>query len=447
MSKNNKRILESKKIIKDEKKKIRLEKKNLRIKKLNSFKKTKLGKFLGKFIYIFSDSKNSYSFTEVFTITLFSMALGAFACVSITVIITGGRNYFKLSKELSKFYDVYETLIDNYNGDINKEELVDSAIDGMVSNMGDVYTSYADMKETDEFNELVNGVYEGIGCTIQQTIDNIRIVEVYKDSPAEKVNLEKDDIIISVDDKNALELGATKLSEYIKYEADGKIKMVIKRGEEEKTVTLVRGEVEVPVVTTKIFEKDSKKVGYIGISLFSSVSAKQFEEKLEELEKNKIDSLVIDVRGNNGGYLTSVTEIASMLLPKGEKIYQIQKDDDKKVTKDKTSEKREYPIAILVNGNSASASEILAGVIKESYKGFVVGTKTYGKGTVQQVKKLSDGSMIKYTVENWMTPDGNWIDEKGIEPTNFVSLSEEYYKNPSDDSDDQLQKAIELVTK
>jgi len=447
MKEINKKILESRKKIKEEKKKIKLEKKNLRVKKINNFKKTKLGKFLGKFIYIFSDDKSSYSFSEVFTITLFSIVLGVFASISVLVVITGGRNYIKLSKDLSKFYDVYETLIDNYNGDIDKDELIDSAIDGMVSNVGDVYTSYADIEATDEFNEMVSGVYEGIGCTIQQTSENIKIVEIYKDSPADKVDLEVEDLILSVDGKDALELGATKLSEYIKNEADDKIEMVIKRDEEEKKVILVRDEVEIPVVSMKVFEKNSKKVGYIRISLFSSVSSKQFEEKLKELEKEGIDSLIIDVRDNNGGYLTSVTDIASMLIPKGEKIYQIQKDDDKKIIKDKTSEKREYPIAILVNGNSASASEILAGIIKESYNGFVVGTKTFGKGTVQQVKELSDGSMIKYTVENWLTPDGNWIDGKGVEPTDVVSLSEEYFKNPIDEHDDQLQKALELVSK
>ena len=160
-----------------------------------------------------------------------------------------------------------------------------------------------------------------------------------------------------------------------------------------------------------------------------------------------IDALVIDVRDNNGGYLTTVTDIASSLLPKGKNIYQIQKDNKKVATKDKTSTKREYPIAIIVNGNSASASEILAGAIKESYNGYVVGTKTYGKGTVQQVKALGDGSMIKYTIENWLTPDGNWINKKGIEPTDEVELSKEYYENPTNENDNQLQKALEVVSK
>ena len=446
MDKNNKKIQEAKKIIKEEKKKIKQERKNIKKKKLNNFKKTRLGRFLGKFIYVFSDEKSSYSFSEVFVITIISLVLGVFACFSVMMIATKGRNLISLSKDLGKFYDVYETLIDNYNGDIDKEKIIDDAINGMVSNVGDVYTNYADTSTTDKFNEMVNGVYEGIGCTIQQLEDAVKIVDIYEGSPADKAGLKVDDYIKTVDSKDALELGVAKISEYVKNEAKGNIEMVVLRGDEEIKVTLKRDKVEIPAVSARTFEKNGKKIGYLKISIFSSVSSKQFDSKIKELEKDGIDSLVIDVRGNNGGYLTAVTDIASMLLPRGKNIYQIQKDNNKKATKDKTFEKREYPIAILVNGESASASEILAGAIKESYNGYVVGTKTYGKGTVQQVKQLSDGSMIKYTVENWLTPDGSWINDVGIEPTDKVELNEKYYENPTDETDNQLQKALELVS-
>lgn len=447
MDKNNKKILESKRIIKEEKKKINLIKKNLRKEKENKFKKTKLGKFIFRLGSIFSDDKNNYSFSEVFVVTLVSLIIGAFACFSVLTIFTGGRNYFKLSKELSKFYDAYDTITDNYYGDISKEELVDSAISGMVSSVGDIYTSYSDTDTTSKFDEMVNGTYEGIGCVIQQSETDMKIITVYDNSPAEKAGLKVDDKIIKVDDIDISTTTASKIGDYIKSEAKDKITMTIIRGEEEKVVTLSREKIEIPVVTAKTFESNGKKIGYLQISIFSSVANKQFKENLEKLEKDGIDGLIIDVRNNNGGYLTTVTDITSSLLPKGKIIYQIQKGDKKVATKDKTSTKREYPIAVLVNGGSASASEILAGAIKESYKGYVVGTKTYGKGTVQQVKKLSDGSMIKYTVENWLTPDGNWINEKGIEPTNVVDMDSTYYENPSDENDNQLQKALQLVSR
>lgn len=447
MDKNNKKILESKRIIKEEKKKINLIKKNLRKEKKNKFKKTKFGKFIFRLGSIFSDDKNNYSFSEVFVVTLVSLIIGAFACFSVLTIFTGGRNYFKLSKELSKFYDAYDTITDNYYGDISKEELVDSAISGMVSSVGDIYTSYSDTDTTSKFDEMVNGTYEGIGCVIQQSETDMKIITVYDNSPAEKAGLKVDDKIIKVDDIDISTTTASKIGDYIKSGAKDKITMTIIRGEEEKVVTLSREKIEIPVVTAKTFESNGKKIGYLQISIFSSVANKQFKENLEKLEKDGIDGLIIDVRNNNGGYLTTVTDITSSLLPKGKIIYQIQKDDKKVATKDKTSTKREYPIAVLVNGGSASASEILAGAIKESYKGYVVGTKTYGKGTVQQVKKLSDGSMIKYTVENWLTPDGNWINEKGIEPTNIVDMDSTYYENPSDENDNQLQKALQLVSR
>ena len=443
MIKDNNRIQESKRIIKEEKKKIKREKKILRKKKLNKFKKTKIGKF----IYTLSDDRNSYSFSELFIITIISLLVGAFSCFSIITIMSGGRNYLKLSKELSKFYDSYDILVENYNGNVDKKELVDAAINGMVSSVGDQYTSYVDTEGTNSFNQLVDGKYNGIGCLIQETEDKkIKVMQVYENTSAYKSGIKVGDIIKKVDDKDS-SIGSTELANYIKSSKNKSYSVTVLRDDKEIKFTLSKNEVEIPVVTSKIFDKGDKKIGYISISIFSSVSAKQFKSNLEKIEKEGIDSLIIDVRDNNGGYLSSVTAITSYLLPRGKIIYQVQKSNSKiKATKDKTIAKREYPIAVLVNENSASASEILAGAIKESYNGYVVGMKTYGKGTVQQVSELSDGSMIKYTIENWLTPNGNWINEKGIDPTDEVELSDDYYKNPNEENDNQLQKALSLLS-
>ena len=438
----NKKILESMKIIKLEKEKIKKEKKLIRRQRL---KKSRFYKIFG---FLIKEEDESYSFKEVLIISLCSLFVGIFGCFILLTILTGGRNFVRLSHDLGKFFDVYETLMDSYYDDIDKKKLVEDAIDGMVSSVGDLYTSYTDESGVDKFNELVSGEYEGIGCTIQLQESGLRVIEVFKDSPAEKADLRVDDYILKVDDiEITQETDVNDLSNYIKTSGDGTIKMIVSRDGVEKELNLKRGKVETPVVSSVVYEKNGKKIGYLGISIFSSVASKQFKEKIEELEKQKIDGLVIDVRGNNGGYLTTVTDIASQLLPKDKVIYQIEKDGKRESTKDKTNTKREYPIAILVNENSASASEVLAGVIKESYGGFVVGTKTYGKGTVQQIKKLKDGSMIKYTVENWLTPDGNWIDGKGVLPTHEIELSEEYYNESITENDNQLQKALELVSK
>ena len=444
--KNNEKISEAKRIIKEQKRKIKLEKQNIRRKKISKFKKTKFGRVFCKIFFLFNEERNSYSFSELFGVTIVSLVLGFFVCFSVFMILSGGRNYFKISKQMDKFYDVYDVITSNYYGDVSEDKLIEAAINGMVSSVGDVYTSYNNVETTDEFEQMVNGTYEGIGCTIIQMEDKISVVDVYKNSPASKAGIKENDIIKSVDGKSAIELGTEKLANYIKFEAKGKIELVIIREENEKKITLERGKVEMPTVNSRIITKNEKKIGYVDISIFSSITAKQFKEALKDLEEDDIDSLVIDVRDNNGGYLSSVTEIASSLLPRGRAIYQIQTGDKKTVTKDKTIEKREYPIAILINGGSASASEILAAAIKESYEGYVVGMTSFGKGTVQQVKKLKDGSMIKYTVENWLTPDGNWINEKGIKPTHEVLLGEEYSNNPNDETDNQLQKALELVS-
>lgn len=443
----SRRIIESKNKIKDEKKKIKIEKRNLRRKKYNKFKKTKFGCFLNRFFSVFKINDDTFAFKEVLVIIVCSLLIGAFACFSFFVLLSGGKNYFVLSKELEKFVDVYTAITENYYDEINKDELIDKAIDGMVSSIGDVYTDYVDEENTNEFDELVSGSYEGIGCTIQQQEDGVKIIEIFEDSPSEKAGLLIGDLILKIDDKDVSRMSADEISAYIKKESSEKIKMVVLRNGEEKVVNLTRDKIETPVITLDKYEKNNKKIGYMNISIFSSFSSKQFKNKLKELEGENIEGLVIDVRGNNGGYLTAVTDIASQLLLKDKNLYQIEKNGKKEIIKDKTDTSRSYPIAILVDGGSASASEILAASIKESYGGYVVGTKTYGKGTVQQTKKLSDGSMIKYTIENWLTPDGNWINEVGIEPTHEVKLTEEYYNNPKDENDNQLQKALELVSK
>lgn len=446
-TKDDKKILRSIRIIEDAKQQIKLEKKNIRERKREEFKKTKFYKTLSKIFSFLRIDKDSYSFSEVLVITIFSLLVGAFACFSVFTIISGGKNYFKLSNELSKFVEVYDTLVENYNGDIDKDKLIDNAIDGMISSIGDDYTSYVDAEDTDEFNELVGGVYEGIGCTIQMQETGIKVIEIFNNSPAEKADLRIGDLILEIDGMDATKMSADEISSYIKNESSQKIKMVISRNEKKMEVTLTRGEVETPVVNSSIYEENNKKIGYLSISMFTSVASEQFKRKLETLEKENIDGLIIDVRNNNGGYLSTVTDIVSQLLPKGTAIYQIEKNGEREIYKDKTLASREYPIAVLVNQGSASASEILAAAIRESYNGYIVGTTTYGKGTVQQTKKLSDGSMIKYTIENWLTPNGNWINDVGVVPTHEIELSDKYYDDAILENDNQFQKALDLVSK
>ncbi len=418
--------------------------------KKNDHKNKKISKIkekLQKINILAKEEDNNYTFKEVIIITIFSLGLGFFTCFSFVKIFNNGRSVF-FSDDLDKIADTYYAIVDNYYGDLDKDELIDSAINGMVSSVGDYYTSYSDSDSTSEFLETVEGTYEGIGCTVGMNNDNqIVVAEVFQDGPADKAGLKVDDIITKVDGEDYTDKTSSDVSEYVKNSKNNKIKLTITRNDEEKEITITRTKVEVPSVFSKTYERNNKKVGYLQISIFSSITADQFKDKLNELEKDNIDSLIIDVRNNGGGYLSTVTDIANMLLNKGDIIYQLEGSSGTKQKKATNKNGKDYPIAILTNGNSASASEILASAIKESYGGYVVGTNTYGKGTVQQTMDLGDGSMIKYTVQKWLTPDGNWINETGVEPTNYVELNESYYDNPTEENDNQLQTAIDLVTK
>ena len=407
-----------------------------------------LKKKLSKFMIFERDRDSMYSFKEVVVIMFFSLGLGFFACLSFVKIFNNGRSYMALSNDLSKFVDTYYAIKDNYYGELDNEKLVDSAIKGMISAVGDEYTSYSDTDDADNFKQTVSGIYEGIGCTVGVNLDNkIVVVDMFKDSPAEKAGLKVGDIIIKIDGEDFVGKSSTDMSNYVKFSKNSKVVLTIIRDEETMELDVERKKIEIPYVSGEVITKDDMKIGYIDISLFSSTIYDQFKRELEKLEKENISGLVIDVRGNSGGYLSGVTDILNLFLKKGDVIYQLESGNKKQIKKDTTKEKRDYPVAVLVNGGSASASEILASVIKESYNGFVVGTKTYGKGTVQQTTTLPDGSMVKYTVQKWLTPNGNWVNEVGVEPTYTVELDISYAENPIMENDNQLQKAIELVTK
>lgn len=425
-----------KKIIKNKEENV---KNNIDNRKKKRDKKKKIG--------IFSKEKESYSFDEVFSITIFSLLLGVLACFSVLTILNKGKNYFVLSKELAKFVDAYDAIVNNYYKEVDKDKLVESAINGMVSSVGDEYTSYSDKDVTDNFNEAVNGKYMGIGALIMKSENDLVIYKVFEDSPSYKAGLKDGDIILKLDDKDTKDMSVNDIASIVKNDGNKEVKLLVKRGEENLDITIVKDMVELPVVSGKVINHNDKKIGYISLSIFSSVASEQFNKELVKLEKEGISGLVIDVRGNSGGYLTTVTDIASYFLKKGDIIYKLEVNDKVTVRKDKTKESRDYPVAVLIDKNSASASEILASSIKESYNGYVVGTNSYGKGTVQQTLVLSDGSMIKYTIEKWLTPLGNWINEEGVIPTNYVELSSEYLNNPVFENDNQLNKALELVGK
>ena len=398
---------------------------------------------------------NKKSDFKVYELIIFAVLI-TIASIFSTALIMHGTRYSnstsilksgKGNSYLNEFEEVYSLINNEYYEKVDKKKLIDGAINGMLSSLGDPHTSYFNTSETENFNELMNGSYEGIGAEI--SINNngdIIVFSVFKNSPASEAGLKFNDIILEVNGTSVKGMTTTKVVSLIKDEKKPTAHIKVNRDGKEITFDVKKRIVVIESVESKIFKRNKKNIGYILINNFANNTYSQFKEQLEKMEKESISGLVIDVRGNSGGYLHSVSSMLDMFLPKGTVSYQIA--DKTKTTKYKssTSESRNYPVAVLTNKGSASASEILAIGMKESYGADIVGTVTYGKGTVQVTKSLKGGSMIKYTIQKWLSPKGNWINEKGVEPTVSLELSSEYEKNPTEDNDNQLQKALEIIS-
>lgn len=423
-------------------------KKNNKIKKEVKEKDTNKEKITKKEIYEKNKKekqkkkeKDFFSTTEVVIITLIALIVGIFSGTFITTKSNNKTN----SKEIREFITTYTTVTNNYYKKVNKKKLVEAAINGMFDYLGDPHSIYMDEKETESFNQTMEGTYKGIGATIQQTDDGIKIVGIFKKSPAEKAGLKENDYIIKVNGKKTEGKTADETVRMIKKK--DKAVIVVKRGDEEKSFDITLEVIDIPSVEGKIIEKDGKKVGIITLSIFAKNTGTQFKNELDKLEKDGMEQLIIDVRGNTGGYLDQASDIISNFMDKSHVIYQVERKGKKTKYYSTGTTTKQYKIAVLVNGGSASASEILAAALKESYGAEVIGTTTYGKGTVQTTTKLEGGASIKYTIERWLTPKGNSINETGIAPTIEVELSDDYYENPKEENDNQLQRALEEITK
>lgn len=398
------------------------------------------------------EKKAGFNYAEVIVIMIITLILGGVIGSFINYITTSKKPEKEIvstvPNDLREFVNTYNNIMNDYYEEVNKEELLEAGINGMLEYLGDDYSVYMDQETSNNFNEQVEGKYTGIGVEIiQESEDRIYISRVFENSPASKAGLKQGDVFIKVDGEDVTGKTAADISSLIKGSKTGKVEVVVKRGEEEKTFTLTLKQVEIESVTSKIFEKNGKKIGYLELSIFASNTHTQFEKKLLELEGKNIDSLIIDVRDNSGGYLSTVTDIASLFMNKSKVIYQLDTKGVVEQIYSKTNTSRKYDIAVLINRNSASASEILAAALQESYGATVVGTNSFGKGTVQKAYQLESGATVKYTIQKWLTPNGNWVNEVGVKPDVEVNLENDYYLNPSDDTDNQLQKAIEELSK
>lgn len=395
------------------------------------------------------EKRSGFNTLEVVIIMFITLCFGGLIGSALTYATSNqGEIITSIPEELNEFVKTYEDLTKNYYEEIDTEKLLNAGIEGMLKFLEDKYSVYMDKETTEEFNEQIEGKYVGIGSEIQRLETGETIISnPFEDGPAKVAGLQLGDIILKVDGEDVTEWDLDKIAAKVKGKSGTSVLITVQRGEETLEIPVTRGEVELTSVTSKIVEMNNKKVGYIDIDIFASNSAKQFEKQLLTLEANKIDSLVIDVRVNSGGYLSTATDIASLFLEKGKNIYQLDTKGDIEVVKDDTKASRSYPVIVLTDYSSASASEILAAAIKESYPTFeIVGTHTYGKGTVQKAYQLESGATVKYTIQKWLTPNGNWINKTGVEPTIEVELNSEYYENQTEENDNQFQEALKIAS-
>lgn len=380
----------------------------------------------------------SFNSLEVIIMIMISILFGGI--MGSLLIINRGTT---TDEHLEEFYSTYNDIVHEYYKDLDKDELIDAAIEGMVNHLDDPYSTFMNSKETESFNTTVNGQYKGIGVTIGLVEKKPTVVEMFDSSPAKEAGIEVGDVLVKINDKSVKDKSIDKIVEMIKNK--NKVKLVILRDDKEHTFEVKLKDVVIPSVSSEIIEKNDQKIGRISVSVFAANTYVQFINELTKLEKNKIDSLVIDVRDNPGGHLAQVSKVLSLFLDKKKVIYQIKANNKKTKYYATTSDKRDYKIAVLINRNSASASEILAGAMKESYGATIVGMTSYGKGTVQKEYSLTTGSSVKYTTEEWLTPKGNSINKKGIKPDIEVELGEEYKNDPKNETDNQLQTALDSL--
>ncbi|WP_099355541.1 S41 family peptidase [Fredinandcohnia onubensis] len=335
--------------------------------------------------------------------------------------------------DLSKIGQAYNMILSNYVEKVDEKQLIEGAIQGMVSTLEDPYSAYMDEDTAAQFNESLESSFEGIGAEVSMMEGKVTIVAPFKDSPAEKSGLKPNDQIIKIDGESIEGLDLYEAVLKIRGEKGTVVTLEVMRPgvTELMNVKVTRDTIPIETVYTDLKEYDNKKLGYIEITSFANDTAEDFIVGLNELEDKGIEGLVIDVRGNPGGLLESVEEILKQLVTKDKPYVQIENRDGEKQRFFSTLEKqKEYPIVVLTNQGSASASEILAGALKEAGGYDIVGEKTFGKGTVQQARDMGDGSNLKLTMFKWLTPDGNWIHKKGIEPTVEAKQPEYFYANP-----------------
>lgn len=375
-------------------------------------------------------------------------------CIKIFVRAVGGNGNAKNDRlledaEVKQKVNELEDIIDrDFIDSVSDDQLSEGMYRGIMEALDDPYAEYYNTEEWIEMQNDTEGIYFGIGAYLMKDMDYLypRVTGIIDNTPAQEAGLKTDDIIVEVEGEEVYDMSLTDVVNRIRGEEGTKVHLKIIRGadtadREELEFDVERRKVETPTVTSEM--KDNN-IGYIRISEFDTVTVDQFAEALAEVKGKNATGLIIDLRDNPGGSLKSVVDIAGMLLPAGKVVYTEDKYGRQDVYECDGKHEINIPMAVLVNGNSASASEILAGAIKDYKKGTLIGTTTFGKGIVQRIFELKDDSAVKLTVSHYYTPNGNDIHKVGIAPDVELEFDREAYEK--DETDNQLQKAIEILS-
>lgn len=328
--------------------------------------------------------------------------------------------------------EVLEIIKDNYPFDVQEDKLLEAAIKGMLKSL-DSYSDYYTKEEADAKFAPLFGTFSGIGIYIEEKDGYISVVGTIKGQPAEKAGVKSGDLIISVDDVDIKNMGIDKGSSLIKGPKGTKVKIGIKRGDKLLTFEIVRDTIQVNPVYSEILENN---IGYIQFDDFNAYTTVEVKKVLAEFDKKKVTKVILDLRNNGGGLFDQAISIGELFVPAGPIVYVRDKSNSLKVHRS-TLKNQKYKLVVLVNEYSASASEIVAGAIKDTKAGTLVGTKTFGKGIIQTLMTVTDGSIVKLTTGEYLTPNKTSIHGKGIEPNIVIENTEK--------EDLQLKKAIELL--
>lgn len=386
---------------------------------------------------------------EVIILLIITMTVS----MSLGMIIVGHKNKTKpietpKDKYLETFIENYNFIVDNYYQEVDREKLINDAIAGMMNTLDDPYSAYIEGDEADNFNINLQGSYQGLGVSIVKDPETnyIMIYYTFANSPADKAGLKSGDIIKKVDDTLTDTIETSEFSSQVLKSDKMDYTLTIIRDGEEFEVNIKKENVTIDSVKSEIIEKDNHKIGYIYMSIFASNTAEQFKQKLKELETENIDSLIIDVRSNTGGHLTAVEDILKSLLTTKQITYKLNENENISEYYGSQLKNKDYEIVLLGDKYSASASEVLIYSLKDNLNSKLIGTKTYGKGTVQELITLPSGEQYKITTKKWLSPNGSWVnDTEGIEPDIEVIMDDKYYETYDSEDDNQLQTAIDYI--